>query len=771
MADQNQNININVNAVGADTAEAKLNKVNAAAQKLDGSGADASKSIANLGNDLKGLGGGADSAAQSVVSLASGFGVAVAGVALLATAVVSATIALEANAVAMQLAADDAAEFADKLGVTTTQLQILKLIADENGGSVEGLQRVYDKLGKSLTKMDDDNEKTINSFRALGIEQKELANLTQTEIAGKLVDAWEASGRSVQTTAALMQLLGPSFREQIPAIKAAADNMGDYAERVKQYGGVASAALVEMGGKQEVAMGNLGMATTDLKNAFAEGFGDMSLTITNWSANVTKSIADAIRSFFELRKGVSFLEQMIINAKAMAEAGFDPSGEKFKAANARMLGEASRAATVGGGRGSVNPDLVTPNAPFKALAPIGGNGSKGGSASAKEDPFEKMLRDMQKRSDLVGKTTELEKIQWENANGASKKFTESQKMQLENVAKMYDTKTDQLELDKLIAKILADDVKNQEKKTKELDKQLAAEEKIAKRGIADLAKSGSSAVSAMNFAKRTTGMGATDKELFKGIDDNAAIAEGAIAGLNDQMSNYLGLVADIRAAEKKSNEDLRTAAEDKKAYAADWTNGAKNAIGSYLDYVNDAASKTEQAFTKSFKAMEDGIVDFAMTGKFSFSDMASSIIKDMIRMIVQKNIMGPLMGGISSFFGFADGGAFSGGNVVPFADGGVVTGPTMFGMSGGRTGLMGEAGPEAIMPLKRGADGSLGVKVSGGGSNGGVNVGQINIKVEGGKTNDETGNAVHAATLKAMRDLVKSEIITQQRLGGSLNRI
>ncbi|GGG00149.1 tail protein [Rhizobium wenxiniae] len=55
------------------------------------------------------------------------------------------------------------------------------------------------------------------------------------------------------------------------------------------------------------------------------------------------------------------------------------------------------------------------------------------------------------------------------------------------------------------------------------------------------------------------------------------------------------------------------------------------------------------------------------------------------------------------------------GSVTPFADGGVVRAPSYFPMNGG-TGLMGEAGPEAILPLKRGADGSLGVASAGGGA-------------------------------------------------------
>lgn len=69
---------------------------------------------------------------------------------------------------------------------------------------------------------------------------------------------------------------------------------------------------------------------------------------------------------------------------------------------------------------------------------------------------------------------------------------------------------------------------------------------------------------------------------------------------------------------------------------------------------------------------------------------------------------------VSGFMPFEKGGAFTQGRVVPFASGGIVSGPVSFPMRGGM-GLMGEAGPEAIMPLSRGADGRLGVKMEGGG--------------------------------------------------------
>ena len=74
-----------------------------------------------------------------------------------------------------------------------------------------------------------------------------------------------------------------------------------------------------------------------------------------------------------------------------------------------------------------------------------------------------------------------------------------------------------------------------------------------------------------------------------------------------------------------------------------------------------------------------------------------------------------LVSSLAGALGFARGGVFAGGRPTPFADGGVVSTPTYFPMRGG-TGLMGEAGAEAIMPLARGPDGRLGVAAQSGGA-------------------------------------------------------
>jgi len=79
-------------------------------------------------------------------------------------------------------------------------------------------------------------------------------------------------------------------------------------------------------------------------------------------------------------------------------------------------------------------------------------------------------------------------------------------------------------------------------------------------------------------------------------------------------------------------------------------------------------------------------------------------MKAIIGPVGATNSLGSLFSGI-----FANGAAFSNGQVTPFASGGIVGSPTLFPMANG-AGLMGEAGPEAIMPLKRDKNGKLGVE-------------------------------------------------------------
>lgn len=117
----------------------------------------------------------------------------------------------------------------------------------------------------------------------------------------------------------------------------------------------------------------------------------------------------------------------------------------------------------------------------------------------------------------------------------------------------------------------------------------------------------------------------------------------------------------------------------------------------------------------------DGLVFDGMKLSDALRSVAHSILNATYSAAVrpvQTQLSGLIASGIeglvSAAVPFAKGGAFTRGRVVPFASGGVIDRATSFPIRGG-TGLMGEAGPEAILPLSRGPDGRLGVRTEGGG--------------------------------------------------------
>jgi len=164
------------------------------------------------------------------------------------------------------------------------------------------------------------------------------------------------------------------------------------------------------------------------------------------------------------------------------------------------------------------------------------------------------------------------------------------------------------------------------------------------------------------------------------------------------------------------------------------------------------------------------IVDGSKSAGDAFKDMARLVLKQAFDMLVIQPILNGIFGsfgggggGFLSALFSANGNAFTqGGKLTAYANGGVVTAPTAFQHSGG-LGVMGEAGPEAIMPLKRGKNGKLGVQTEG--SQGNVTVeNHFHIAANG----DDSVKRIIAQEAPRIANLTQKQILDQRRRGGAM---
>ncbi|EKC3540023.1 phage tail tape measure protein [Salmonella enterica] len=223
------------------------------------------------------------------------------------------------------------------------------------------------------------------------------------------------------------------------------------------------------------------------------------------------------------------------------------------------------------------------------------------------------------------------------------------------------------------------------------------------------------------------------------------------------------------------------------ASQGDWTLGASRALDNFLAQGSNVAGMTENVFTNAFNGMADGIANFALTGKMDFRSFTVSILADLAKMEA-RIAASKLLGSVLGMFGF---GASAGGStpsgayssaalsVIPNANGGVyrsaglsqysgsiVNRPTFFAFARGAA-VMGEAGPEAILPLRRGANGKLGVVAAGGGMAMFAPQYHINIENKGAELGPQAIKAVYDVGKKAAADFMRQQGRDGGRLSGA----
>lgn len=174
------------------------------------------------------------------------------------------------------------------------------------------------------------------------------------------------------------------------------------------------------------------------------------------------------------------------------------------------------------------------------------------------------------------------------------------------------------------------------------------------------------------------------------------------------LDEYNQKLAALSKTEKDLQETTIANYDQMTAAQGDWRKGASSAFQNYLEQARDVAGQTRSLFTNAFSSMEDAVVNFAMTGKFSFADFTKSILADMVRIETQRAASG-LLGSLVSWGATAASAYFGGGggNGMEAGSAGAVSsnlGASQAGYSsaygfsdGGYTGAGGKYDPAGIV--------------------------------------------------------------------------
>ncbi|MGP4206892.1 phage tail tape measure protein [Escherichia coli] len=242
----------------------------------------------------------------------------------------------------------------------------------------------------------------------------------------------------------------------------------------------------------------------------------------------------------------------------------------------------------------------------------------------------------------------------------------------------------------------------------------------------------------------------------------------------------------LNDALEREKEIVRQKNEQLDIQAGDWVSGASQGFNNWLDDTKDISEQIKSTTTQIFDGMTDALGDFVTTGKANFRSFATSVISDLSRIALKASItgifdsisnsssggiLGTIGSAISKFIPNAKGGVYESPSLNTYSNG-IYDSPQFFAFARG-AGVFGEAGPEAIMPLTRTSDGSLGVRAinsksgNGGGDITYAPVYQITIQNDG--QNGEIGPQAIKA-LMGMVDLrVQGNLLNMRRDGGMLS--
>ncbi|MCW0974359.1 phage tail tape measure protein [Pantoea sp. JV6] len=438
----------------------------------------------------------------------------------------------------------------------------------------------------------------------------------------------------------------------------------------------------------------------------------------------------------------------------------------------------------------VSPDVTPASASSLlnfGLAPGQTNGKppKDTAGAKLESAFKTVERSYMRQIELIDTTgkktavvTEQQKLQFDIADGKLQGLNATQQKRLESLAQ---------EVDRL----------NAVKKANEENAKVAA-------FVANLQAQNSNAKSSLNIDVQGAGAGDKERQRMKErlniereyLDQHRELQSQYQSGditksLYDRETSAISSAMSDRL---KMQEDYYKSMD---AMQTDWIGGVSGGLANWLDTSSNYSASAASVVSSSMDSALDNVSSMLMGNKASWKDWASSVLSMIAKVALQMAAVNLIGGLVSSVGGAAVGAASAGGgtannsfsngsynNLTLNAKGGVyeshdlsqysgsvISSPTLFAFAKG-AGLMGEAGPEAIMPLTRAADGSLGVRAIGsGGGSGGTSISvSAPVTVEGGGAGEtsSTNTANTARQLQSMIQTVLSDRLKKEILPGGI---
>lgn len=636
----------------------------------------------------------------------------------------------------------NAIDFADKLndinirlGISAEALSGWAYAAQQTGTDIDGLGKGMLRLSRNLAAGASETSEQSKLFKALGVDVKDArGNLRSLEqVLPDIASRFKAIENETLKAALAQELFGKSGAELIEFLNQGGDGLDAMRERARELGvelsqGTLSAADRFNDSLAELKSASMGLFT-QIAASLMPAMEDLVVRFTELvrEGTLANNMATVLSATFSA--GVSVLEEydnavrrtaigfeLIHRAasgaaetvKNLATFGFADGGvlsgirqimdanSDAQAALDRSRADKPNFANVRTGSSSTEtPEAARANEFEARLNRMLADRGKGGAKKAKKEgrseeerelerlqkSYQSLIATQAERIALFGNESEAAKVRYELENGELSKLTEAQLKKLGIDKELAIANAERLDTMREEAKV-QEDLKRIEEARTERTKDVLDDIRTEM----DL------------MGKSIEYQDTYNKLKYAGVDANSAFGQSIIeanAALHEQGR---AMEAQIELMDTFRNEASNA--------LSDFVTGAKSAKEAFTDFFDNMAERITQMIAERWIEQL-----FGQQGTTGQGSSGGDWIGQLMGLFFSSG-NGAMASGGASGGGFAKGGAFSGGQVQAFANGGVFDRPTMFGMSAGRLGVMGEAGPEAIVPLHRGPDGKLGIRMA-----------------------------------------------------------